>query len=52
MRFALGQSAIAQSVKVKTDAMGRAVHRVNKSQCHRLKAASDLAPSMKLALHH
>ena len=50
MRFPLRQPALPQGVKVKTDSVRCTVHWVNKSQWHRLKVASDQAPSMKLAL--
>jgi hypothetical protein len=52
MSLALRQPALAQVVKIKTDSVRRTVHWVNKSQWHRLKAASDPAPSMKLAPRH
>jgi hypothetical protein len=52
MCFTLRHPALPQVVKVKTNPVGGAVYWMNKSQWHRLKAASDPAQSMKLELGH
>jgi hypothetical protein len=52
MRFPLRQAALPQVVKIKTNSVRRTVDWMNKSQWHRLKAASDPVLSMKFALHH
>jgi|SRR2546421_7250321 hypothetical protein len=52
VRFPLRQAALPQVVKIKADPVRGAVDWMNKSQWHRLKAASDPAPPMKFALDH
>jgi hypothetical protein len=52
MAFPLRQPAFPQVVKIKTDSVRRTVDWMNKSQWHRLKAASDPVPSMKSAPRH
>jgi hypothetical protein len=52
MRFPLRQPALPQVIKIKTDSVRRAVDWMNKSQWHRLKAASDPVLPMKFELHH
>jgi hypothetical protein len=52
MRFPLRQPAFPQVVKIKADSVRRTVNWMNKSQWHRLKAASDSVPPMKFALHY
>src|SRR4029453_9452109 len=52
MRFPLRQPALLQAVKIKPDSVRRTVDWMNKSQWHRLKAASDPVPPMKFALYY